>query len=196
MERAESRSEPRYAPADLDFAAVREVDLPLLRKWLLRPHVAEWWGTADALDELRADYIAGVDEPNATRGYIVSLRARPIGFIQSYVVKGAGGGWWESETDQGARGIDQFLAEPADLGKGLGTAMIGAFVARLFDDPGVTVVQTDPDPANARAIRCYARAGFRPVGVVETPGGPALLMRCRRPRSPSRRTGISGGGAP
>ena len=47
---------------------------------------------------------------------------------------------------------------------------------RLFADPKVTRVQTDPDPANARAIRCYEKAGFRRAGVIQTPGGRALLM--------------------
>jgi RimJ/RimL family protein N-acetyltransferase len=50
----------------------------------------------------------------------------------------------------------------------------------LFEDPAVTVVQTDPSPDNTRAIRCYAAAGFEAVGEVVTPDGPALLMRCRR----------------
>ena len=54
--------------------------------------------------------------------------------------------------------------------------MIRAFVRELFTDSAVTRVQTDPSPDNARAIRCYEKAGFRRVGVVATPDGPALLM--------------------
>lgn len=104
------------------------------------------------------------------------LGSRPIGFVQSYVVKGAGDGWWEDETDPGARGIDLFLADSADLGRGFGSAMIAAFVERLFADPAVSKVQTDPAPDNARAIRSYGNAGFVPQGEVETPDGPALLM--------------------
>jgi RimJ/RimL family protein N-acetyltransferase len=103
-----------------------------------------------------------------------------VGFVQSYVVLGSGDGWWEDETDPGARGIDQFLAHESQLNQGLGRAMVRAFVARLFADAAVTVVQTDPSPDNTRAIRCYAAAGFEPVGEVTTPDGPALLMRCRR----------------
>jgi aminoglycoside 6'-N-acetyltransferase-1b len=40
----------------------------------------------------------------------------------------------------------------------------------------VTKIQTDPAPTNLRAIRCYEKAGFRKVGIVDTPDGPALLM--------------------
>jgi len=105
-----------------------------------------------------------------------------MGLIQSYVVIGSGDGWWENERDPGARGVDQFLADAEQLNRGLGTAMLRAFLAELFSDPAVTVVQADPSPDNHRAIRCYAKAGFAAVGEVVTPDGPALLMRCSRAR--------------
>jgi aminoglycoside 6'-N-acetyltransferase len=41
---------------------------------------------------------------------------------------------------------------------------------------GIPRIVTDPDPANARAVRAYAKAGFQGDRVVETPDGPALLM--------------------
>ncbi len=142
--------------------------------------MAQWWGRAESIDELHADYIAAAGKPNATRAYIASLDGTPLGFIQSYVVMGSDGGWWEAETDPGARGIDQFLADAARLGQGLGTAMVRAFLARSFEDAAVTLVQTDPAPANLRAIGCYRKAGLRDVEVVTTPDGSALLMRCTR----------------
>jgi len=152
----------------------------MLREWLLRPHAAAWWGPVPSVAELREDYLLGADQPSATRAWIAHHGGQPVGFIQSYVVMGSGGGWWEDESDPGARGIDQFLADEAQLGQGIGRAMIRAFVGQLFADPHVTVVQTDPAPHNERAIRCYAAAGFRAVGEVDTPDGPALLMRCTR----------------
>lgn len=152
----------------------------MLHEWLLRPHVAEWWGPAESISELRESYVAHVDEPNATRAYIAYSGQSCIGFIQAYVVMGSGGGWWEQETDPGARGTDQFLSEPGLLGRGIGSSMIRAFLDQLFSDRAVTVVQTDPSPTNERAIRAYLRAGFREVGLVQTPDGPALLMRCTR----------------
>ena len=60
--------------------------------------------------------------------------------------------------------------------------MVRRFIRRLFEDPEVTMIQTDPSPDNGRAIRCYEKAGFQRVGVVDTPDGPALLLRCPRPR--------------
>jgi len=99
---------------------------------------------------------------------------------------GSGQGWWEDETDPGARGIDQFLANAEQLGQGLGSAMVRAFVEQLFQNPRVTTVQTDPSPENERAIRCYRRAGFVAIRKVSTPDGPALLMRKERSNGDSQ----------
>jgi hypothetical protein len=60
--------------------------------------------------------------------------------------------------------------------------MAYAFVNDLFLDLSVTKVQIDPSPENERAIQSYARAGFQPQRVVNTPDGPALLMVCCLPR--------------
>jgi len=166
--------------AAFDFEPLREPDLPLVHEWLHRPHVAGWWQPTPSIDELRDDYLLPMDA-NRTRAYVAFLAARAVGLVQSYVVMHAGGGWWTDEDDPGARGIDQFLADETCLGKGVGSAMVRAFLMRLFADPHVTVVQTDPDPSNERAIRCYARMGFERSGTIVTPDGPAVLMRLRRP---------------
>jgi AacA4 family aminoglycoside N(6')-acetyltransferase len=176
------------AIADLaiTFRPLREADLPLLHDWIHRPHVAQWWGGGDAgenLDDTKRKYLPRLQEDSSVKPYIALLACRPIGFIQSYVALGCGDGWWEDETDPGVRGIDQFLCDGSKLGNGLGSRMVAAFVHQLFQDLGVTKVQTDPDPTNGRAIRCYEKAGFVPVGQVTTPDGPALLMAIERPRA-------------
>jgi RimJ/RimL family protein N-acetyltransferase len=148
--------------------------------------VLEWWDPPEARmspEEFRAIYSPAAMAAERVTPYIVMLGTRPIGFAQSYVAAGSGGGWWEHITDPGVRGIDQFLAEESDLNKGLGTRMVKALVEKLFADPSVTLVQTDPDATNARAIRCYEKAGFRAVETIVTPDGTALYMvNERRPR--------------
>jgi RimJ/RimL family protein N-acetyltransferase len=162
------------------FRRLAQDDIPMLHEWLHRPHVREWWLEPSTPKELEEDYLTPETAGEATRAYIAYLDEEPIGFIQSYIVKDSGDGWWEDERDPGARGIDQFLADGDGLGRGLGSAMIRAFVDRLFAEPQVTQVQTDPAPDNERAIRCYRKAGFVEVGVVETPDGPALLLVRKR----------------
>jgi len=160
------------------FKPLTREDLPMLHEWVHRPLVRRWWLEPSTMAELEEDYL--LDAASTTRAYIALLDDRPIGFMQSYVAMGSGGGWWEDETDPGARGIDQFLANGDQLGQRVGRAMIATFIDRLFDDPQVTIVQTDPSPDNERAIRCYRAAGFATVGIVKTPDGPALLMRASR----------------
>ena len=161
----------------LGFRPLASADLPLLHAWLARPHVAEWWGAPTSLADVEAEYgplLAG-DGPH--RAYLATLDGRPVGFIQSYTpALTHDDGWWLDEHDPGVRGIDQFLADADRLGQGLGTAMVRTFVDGLLATPGVTRVQTDPDPRNGRAVRCYEKAGFRAVGEIETPDGRALLM--------------------
>lgn len=162
------------------FRPLQMADLPMLHEWLARPHWTEWWGPAPTMAEVEAEYGGWIKNPTQVQPHIALLDGQPFGYIQSYVAMGSGGGWWEGETDPGVRGIDQSIADASLLSRGLGTAMVKAWVAKLFTDPQVTHIQTDPDPRNARAIRCYEKAGFRAMGEVQTPDGTALLMVCRR----------------
>jgi RimJ/RimL family protein N-acetyltransferase len=157
------------------FRPLLPADLPTLVEWIARPHVAEYWDSPTTLEEVTRDYAEDTD-PARGRPFIASLGEVPIGFIQVYHVMSDDPDWWPDETDPGARGIDQFLIDGSQLGKGLGTRMITAFVERLFEDPAVTKVQVDPVPGNAQAIRAYEKVGFQRIGEVETPDGRALLM--------------------
>lgn len=172
-------------PSVISFRPLTLADLPLLHEWLARPHVAEWWGPPVSLGEVEQEFRPLIDDQSTTRAYVVLRDGTPIGYIQSYVAMGSGDGWWPNEQDPGVRGIDQFLAHPQQLGRGLGTAMVRAFVRHLFADPAVTRIQTDPSPGNPRAIRCYEKVGFLPIGEVDTPDGPALLMVRDRDRTTS-----------
>jgi RimJ/RimL family protein N-acetyltransferase len=166
--------------ATLSFRSLLHTDMPMLHDWLSRPHVSRWWGRPASRATVERDYLPLTDETSGAHGYVASLGERPIGFVQAYVVQGCGDGWWEDETDPGARGIDQFLANSEDLGHGLGSAMIRAFVEQLLLDATVSKVQADPALDNEPAIRSYARAGFVAQGEVMTPDGAALLMVRRR----------------
>lgn len=156
-----------------------EQDLPMLHDWLNRPHIVEWWGGDEArptLAEVQEHYLPRVLAEGFVVPYIAMLDEEPIGYAQSYVALGSGDGWWEGETDPGVRGIDQSLANSSQLGQGLGTKLVRVLVEMLFTDPEVTKIQTDPSPANLRAIRCYEKAGFVRLKTITTPDGPAVYM--------------------
>jgi len=99
------------------FQPLREQDLPLLCDWLNRPHVAERWDGAVSFDQVRDKYVPRLGG-GAVSAYLAYRNDVAIGFIQSYVAARREGGWWSEERDPGVVGIDQFLADPNDLGKG------------------------------------------------------------------------------
>ncbi|MFK7892048.1 MAG: AacA4 family aminoglycoside N(6')-acetyltransferase [Granulosicoccus sp.] len=156
-----------------------EHDLPMLYDWLNRPHIVKWWGGEEArltLAEVFEHYLPRILAEESVTPYIAMLHGEPIGYAQSYVAVGSDDGWWKDETDPGVRGIDQSLANPAQLDKGIGTMLVSSLVELLFSDPKVTKIQTDPAPRNHRAIRCYEKAGFVQQKIITTPDGPALYM--------------------
>jgi aminoglycoside 6'-N-acetyltransferase len=144
-------------------------DLPLVRHWLGEPHVVRWWGQPDQqFDLVKGD----LDEP-AMDQFIVTSDARPFGYLQCYDPE-----CWDSflgPQPGGTRGIDQFIGEADMLDRGHGSGFIRSFVDRLLTD-GAPRIVTDPDPANARAIRAYEKAGFLKDRLVDTPDGLSLLM--------------------
>jgi len=150
------------------FRPMTAADLPLVKRWLLEPHVAEWWHDPETLE-----FVSGDLDHHDLAQFIVSLDGRPFAYLQCYQI----GDWHVSFGPQpeGTRGLDQFIGEADMLGCGHGSTFIGTFIDQLFAR-GVPRMVIDPRPDNPRAIRAYEKAGFEKVGMVDTPDGPALLM--------------------
>jgi len=151
----------RFRPMSAD-------DLPLLRNWLARPHVAEWWHDADEFDFVSSDL-----GHHDMAQFIMTSDARPLGYLQCYRMSEWHVGFGPQPS--GTRGIDQFIAEADMLGRGHGSAFIRRFLEGLLGT-GTPRVVIDPSPTNPRAIRAYEKAGFVRDREVETPDGNALLM--------------------
>lgn len=159
---------PRY-----DFRAMIAGDLPLLARWLATPEVARWWPDGD-LD----DFAEQLGDPHVAMT-IVMLDGEPFAYVQDYDPHA----WSDhplKHLPAGSRGLDQFIGEPALIGRGHGPAFIDAHARRLFA-AGAPALGVDPHPDNSRAIAAYARAGFSPERERDTPWGRALLMVRRAP---------------
>ena|SRR5579872_4397554 len=154
---------------DYVFRPMTAADLGLIRRWLLQPHVREWWGDPE---EQYALVSGDLDEP-AMEQYIVSAGGEPFGYIQCYDITAWNSGFGRQPA--GTRGIDVFIGEPIMVASGHGSAFIRTFVEERRRQ-GAPRIVTDPDPANIRAISAYEKAGFERDRLVETPDGPALLM--------------------
>jgi aminoglycoside 6'-N-acetyltransferase len=156
-------------PLAYQFRPMSLADLPLVRGWLARPHVREWWGDPD---EQFALVNGDLNEP-AMDQYIVTLDGAPLGYLQCYRLTDWNTGY--GRQPDGTRGIDQLIGEPDMIACGHGTGLTRVLTDGLLAS-GTPRVVADPDPANARAIKAYEKAGFVRDKLVGTPDGIALLM--------------------
>src|ERR1051325_4788611 len=108
------------------FREMSAADLPLVRDWLTRPHVREWWGDPDEQFTLVSGDMA---EP-AMDQYIVAADDRPFGYLQCYQMTQWNTGF--GPQPDGARGIDQMIGEADMIGRGHGSAFIRAFIEGLL----------------------------------------------------------------
>jgi aminoglycoside 6'-N-acetyltransferase len=126
-------------------------DIPALVPIRLAPEVRRWWrGGEDMANEIAGD----LEEPGATP-YVVEVAGRVVGWIQ-----------WSEQTEPAYRHatVDLYL-DPACHGRGIGTDAVRTVIAHLVAAHGHRRFEIDPAADNAAAIRCYAKVGFRTVGI-------------------------------
>ena len=120
---------------------------------LAEPAVAEWWPGYDA-DRLRREYFDDPDDD--LTAYAIEHEGRVVGLIQSYE---------EDDPEYRHAGIDISLVTEVHE-RGLGTDAVRTLARHLFEHDGHHRLVIDPSAGNARAIRCYEKVGFKPVGVM------------------------------
>ena len=163
----------------LTFRRMTADDLPLVAVWLQEPHVGPWWKPAEIDDVTRA--VRG-EEP--VEAWLLVLEGEDAGYFQVYDV-GYDAEYREAcasvGVEAGTAGIDYLLGHPGLIGRGVGTAAIGAFVGDVVFGLGpYPAVTAGPDPANAASIRVLEKNGFVFVGDIATTDGPEHLMRRMR----------------
>ena len=168
----------------IGFRALDFADLPLMRRWLNRNHVARWWPGWPTLEQVRAKYAPRINRADSTRCFIIELGARPVGYIQCYYDAADSAALRKFVDDvEHAAGVDLFIGEQELLYRGVGPRIIGEFLREVvFADATITSCIIDPARNNAAAIRAYEKAGFRHLETVMIPGElePAYLMRMAR----------------
>ena len=94
--------------------------------------------------------------------------ASPSGYIQVWSVgPHQNEDWskdnpWLMELPSHAVGVDLSIGEADNLSKGIGSAVLRAFVDKLKAE-GHTAIIIDPDPENTARSARLSKAGFRPV---------------------------------
>lgn len=128
-----------------------EADVGPLAEILAEPEVARWWQGYSA-ERVREEML-GSDASEA--GLVIEVDGAVAGWVQ-----------WDEETwpEYPRVAMDIFVA-PAQFGRGVARAALRA-VIESFAVKGHHRFEIDPTLSNERAIRAYAKLGFKPVGVL------------------------------
>jgi len=124
----------------------------VLHRILGEPSVARWWGVPEAAGELAAK-LSGADE-----SALLVIEA-------DGVIAGGIEYWEEDDPMYRHAAIDIYLSSRSQ-GRGVGAEAVRLLARYLFEQRHHHRLTIDPAASNDRAIRCYARVGFRPVGVM------------------------------
>jgi aminoglycoside 6'-N-acetyltransferase len=144
--------------AELRLRAATPDDLALLQRWDRAAHLQAPLGNPA---EGGWDWPNELADPGDWRELLIAEEAgRAVGFLQIMTPALDPFDYWGSR-DPGLRAVDIWIGEADALGRGLGTRMMRAALARLFADPGAATVLLDPRADNIRAHRFYERLGFR-----------------------------------
>jgi aminoglycoside 6'-N-acetyltransferase len=133
------------ARSDLILRPLTEADLPELERILATPEVARVWDDGPPWE----------DDPDSTHLTIVS-GGLVAGLIQ----------YAEEQAAKYRHASIDIFVDPALHNRGVGTKAVQLVVRHLIEDRGHHRITIDPAADNAAAIRCYEKAGFRPVGIM------------------------------
>jgi len=151
-------------------------DLDMIRRWLQRPDIQDWWGPATATDaEVN---LALASEHAICR--IIEADGAPVGYAHA-VDATLWGDNLPDELEPGTWDLDLFVAAEEERGKGVGQAALALLRDEVFATTLAIAVCIFPSVKNERAVRAYEKAGFRWRSIWHDPQtGPAWFMVARR----------------
>ena len=159
----------------IEIRPLRRADLPLLESWFGEPHVREWWGPPEEeMDAVLAD-LEGRQGASGFDMWIAELDGAPFGYLQDGPTERAEEPYYAG-LGGAARAMDALIGSPAHLGRGHAAPMVRRHAEGLVAR-GAAAVYLDPDAANERAVRAYARAGFIEVARHRGAGDETVIMR-------------------
>ena len=167
---AEQAREVRLRPA-------RENDWGLIRGWLRRPDIQDWWGP---LQTTEAEVMLALGSPHALCRLI---EADDIAVGYGHAVDAT---LWGDELPEelapGTWDIDLFIASEAHRNRGIGAEALRQLRDEVFRTTLAVAVSVFASIANERAVRAYEKAGFQWRSVWRDPVyGPSWFMVSDRP---------------
>ena len=138
---------------------VVEADLPHFQRWLNDPEVYQWLVvgvlTPPTWEEELAWWRRSQSSESERTWSIETADGRLLGNVTLH---------WTAPARSATLGI--FIGDKAEWDKGYGGAAVGALAGYGFGALSLHRIGLTCDATNARAIRCYEKAGFRHEGVM------------------------------
>ena len=152
-------------------------DWDLIRGWLERPDIQEWWGPLSATE---AEVNVALSSEHALCRIILAGGA-PVGYAHA-VDATLWGEALPQDLQAGTWDLDLFIASEELRGKGVGQAALAQLKDEVFASTLALAVCVFPSIRNERAVRAYERAGFRWKRIWNDPhAGHSWFMVAERP---------------
>ena len=148
--------------SDIVFRPLAKGDLSALHRWFNAPHARRWFRAKAERQDVFDEYLPMLSGEGPITAFVALYRGRAVGMME-----------WErmgddpefqrvyEVDDPDTANCDVVLGEPDVAHRGLGPAIIQAFLTRVvFADPRITACVIDPETDNAVAIRAYEKLGF------------------------------------
>lgn len=119
-------------------------DLPRLREIIQAPGTAEWWGV----------YEGSADDDELLEGWTIRAHDEVIGWIAAHE---------ETAMKYPSVALD-IMISPEHHGVGYGPEALRRVIDH-FAERGHHRFTIDPSADNERAIKAYAKTGFKPIGI-------------------------------
>jgi aminoglycoside 6'-N-acetyltransferase len=140
--------------AHVTLRPATEADISELARIRATREVVRWWRGGD---DMSAAVAEDLEQPDVET-FVIEHDGHIAGAIQ-----------WQAETEPDYRhaNLDIYL-DPALHSRGLGSDAVRTLGRHLIAERGHHRLVIDPAADNTAAIRCYTKAGFKPVGVMRS----------------------------
>jgi aminoglycoside 6'-N-acetyltransferase len=170
--------------AVIEFKPLKTADLPSLYQWFQEPLIKQYYAKNQSwsLDDIKNKYLPRIQGLDEVPSFIIHVNHNPAGFIQYYglnnhLPEGVSkytNLLFDNYRPEDLAGIDMFIADAHNRGKGLGSLIINKFIETQLMFYQAIVV--DPEIHNLQAIKCYEKAGFKSTSYSEISNS-LLLMK-------------------
>ncbi len=157
------------------FKPLCEDDFDLLYHWFQEPIINQWYarGKNWSYEDIKQKYLSRIQGKDNIPSFIIYKKECAIGFIQYYFltehfpegIQDFSYPLFKSYQANELVGLDLFVAEQDNRGKGWGEQILSCFILEL--PINIRAIIVDPDSSNQQAICCYIKTGFQATNYSE-----------------------------